>query len=81
MMSGSRHEIISSDVDTNGMVELRFASAHDYVWIAEEGTAQKVQPKWVGRLHRAFAMWLLDERIRTLKRNHANANLTSDQQR
>lgn len=81
MMSGGRHEISLSDVDTNGIVELRFASAHDYEWIPEEGTAQKVQHKWVGRLHRAFAMWLLDERIRTLKRNHANASLTSNQQR
>lgn len=69
MMSGGRHEISLGNVDEEGMVEVRFASAHDYEWIPEEGMVQKVQPKWVGRLHRAFAMWLLDERARALKKD------------
>lgn len=69
VMSYGRHEFGLGEVDEEGMVEVRFATAHDYEWLPEEGDAQKLQPKWVGRLHRAFAMWLLDERVRTLKKN------------
>lgn len=66
-MSGGRHEFSVGDADKNGMVEVRFGSAHDYEWIDSEGRNQKTIPEWVSRLHRAYAMWLLDERIRALK--------------
>lgn len=74
VMSYGRHEFGLGEVDEEGMVEVRFATAHDYEWLPEEGDAQKLQPKWVGRLHRAFAMWLLDERVRALKKNAERAS-------
>lgn len=67
-MSGGRHEFSVGDVDHHGTVEVRFGSAHDYEWVDSEGKDQKAIPEWVSRLHRAYAMWLLDERIQALKR-------------
>jgi hypothetical protein len=67
-MSGGRHELSVGNVDNNGTVEVRFASAHDYQWVDSEGKHQKAIPEWVARLHRAYAMWLLDERVRALKK-------------
>ncbi|KAG8165963.1 hypothetical protein KVR01_004515 [Diaporthe batatas] len=66
-MSGGRHEFSVGDVDKTGMVEVRFGSAHDYEWADSEGKNQKTIPEWVSRLHRAYTMWLLDERVRALK--------------
>ncbi|KAL1877522.1 hypothetical protein Daus18300_002510 [Diaporthe australafricana] len=66
-MSGGRHEFSVGNVDHQGMVEVRFGSAHDYEWVDGEGKNQKTIPEWVARLHRAYAMWLLDERVQTLK--------------
>ncbi|KAI3397696.1 hypothetical protein diail_10465 [Diaporthe ilicicola] len=67
-MSGGRHEFSVGDVDRDGMVEVRFGSAHDYEWVDSEGRNQKAIPEWTARLHRAYAMWLLDERVRTLQK-------------
>ncbi|KAF2136326.1 uncharacterized protein K452DRAFT_292522 [Aplosporella prunicola CBS 121167] len=66
-MSGGRHELGVGEVDKEGMVEVRFASAHDYEVVDEEGERQKTIPAWTGRLHRAWARWLLDERVRRLR--------------
>ena len=61
-------EFSVGDVDSHGMVEVRFGSAHDYECVDSEGKDQKAIPEWTSRLHRAYAMWLLDERIQALKR-------------
>ncbi|KAK7539452.1 uncharacterized protein J3D65DRAFT_280554 [Phyllosticta citribraziliensis] len=66
MMSGGRHELSVGEVDADGMVEVRFSSAHDYEWLPGEGNEQKTIPNWVLRLHRTYARWLLDERVREL---------------
>jgi hypothetical protein len=76
IMSHGRHEFGLGEVEAEGMVEVRFTTAHDHEWLPEEGDAQKVQPKWVGRLLRAFAMWLVDERVRALKKNAEPAQNT-----
>lgn len=67
-MSGGRHEWSVGDVARDGTVEVRFGSAHDYEWIDSEGKNQKTIPEWTARLHRAYAIWLLDERIEALKK-------------
>lgn len=67
-MSGGRHEWSVGQVAHDGTVEVRFGSAHDYEWIDSEGKNQKTIPEWTGRLHRAYSMWLLDERIEALKK-------------
>ncbi|KUI64638.1 hypothetical protein VM1G_00815 [Cytospora mali] len=67
-MSGGRHEWGIGDVTHDGMVEVRFGSAHDYEWIESEGKNQKTIPEWTTRLHRVYAIWLLDERIKALKK-------------
>ncbi|PYI02339.1 hypothetical protein BO78DRAFT_400630 [Aspergillus sclerotiicarbonarius CBS 121057] len=66
LMSGGRHEISISDVYTHAgeeVVDVRFASAHDYeFWGVEGGEAkdQKMVPRWVGRVHRGYARFLVD---------------------
>ncbi|KAI9741716.1 MAG: hypothetical protein M1834_000101 [Cirrosporium novae-zelandiae] len=72
LMSGGRHELSVGPVDEKGMVEVRFASAHDYETVKEEGGAQKRIPKWVDRAHRLFARWLLDEFVRKAKAQAQN---------
>ncbi|KAK7740503.1 hypothetical protein SLS53_005346 [Cytospora paraplurivora] len=67
-MSGGRHEWSVGDVARDGTVEVRFGSAHDYEWIFSEGKDQKTIPEWTARLHRAYARWLLDERVEALKK-------------
>lgn len=71
-MSGGRHEISVSQPfdkeDSQGhepFVEVRFASAHAYETISEEGglKCQKRTPAWVGRLHRGYARWALDSAV------------------
>ncbi|RAL02805.1 uncharacterized protein BO80DRAFT_423287 [Aspergillus ibericus CBS 121593] len=64
LMSGGRHELSISPIYThNGeeVVDVRFASAHDYEVIEHEGgvDSQKMIPRWVGRLHRGYARFLL----------------------
>ncbi|TBU44895.1 hypothetical protein BD309DRAFT_761313 [Dichomitus squalens] len=68
LMSGGRHEFGVGPVDADGTVEVRFGSAHDYDWVEEEGDAQKTIPEWVKRCHRAYARWLLDERVEEVER-------------
>lgn len=68
MMSGGRHELSVGEPGRDGLVEVRFGSAHDYERIKDEGNSQKTIPEWTARLHRAYAMWLLDERIEALKK-------------
>ena len=68
-MSGGRHEFGVGDVSRDGTIEVRFGSAHDYEWVKSEGKNQKTIPEWTARLHRAYAMWLLDERIEALKKD------------
>lgn len=65
--SGGRHELSVGDVDGEGMVEVCFASVHNYEWVESDGERQKTIPGWTSRLHRAWAMYLLDERMRALK--------------
>ena len=75
LMSGGRHEISVSRPDTEGdeirepFVEVRFASAHDYETVSEEGglEKQKTIPGWTGRLHRGYARWVLDSAVQELK--------------
>ncbi|KAE8148093.1 hypothetical protein BDV25DRAFT_142099 [Aspergillus avenaceus] len=65
LMSGGRHEMSVSepfegegdDVPFGPFVEVRFASAHAYEVVSDEGDLldQKVIPGWTGRLHRGFA--------------------------
>ncbi|KAL4951046.1 hypothetical protein BDW69DRAFT_170956 [Aspergillus filifer] len=61
LMSGGRHEFtcegpyfIPGREDEGLFVDLRFASAHDYQTVPNEGnlSRQKTIPKWVARLHR-----------------------------
>lgn len=72
-MSGGRHEWSVGQVDSHGMVEVRFGSAHDYEWVSDEGNEQKTIPEWTARLHRAYARWLLDERVAALRKAVAAA--------
>ena len=75
LMSGGRHEISISrpefedDKAQEPYVEVRFASAHDYETISEEGglERQKRIPGWTGRLHRGYARWVLDSAVRELR--------------
>jgi hypothetical protein len=75
LMSGGRHELSVSPafipkedhnnghgLDNEPMVELRFASAHDYEIVPAEGPLekQKILPAWILRLHRAYARFVLD---------------------
>ncbi|KAK8242987.1 hypothetical protein IWZ00DRAFT_349256 [Phyllosticta capitalensis] len=69
IMSGGRHECSVGDVDAEGMVEVRFSCAADYEWLPEEGADQKTIPRWGSRLHRIYARWLLDERVRELSKS------------
>lgn len=72
LMSGGRHEVsVSKPFKEEGrqVVEVRFASAHDYEIIPDEGELekQKVIPAWSGRLHRGFARLILDSAVRELQ--------------
>lgn len=72
LMSGGRHELsVSKPFKEEGrqVVEVRFASAHDYEVVSEEGELekQKITPAWVGRLHRGFARLILDSAVRELQ--------------
>ncbi|RAK74029.1 uncharacterized protein BO72DRAFT_530557 [Aspergillus fijiensis CBS 313.89] len=49
------------------VVDVRFGSAHDYEIVEAEGAAQKVVPRWVGRLHRGFARVLVEDAVRRLR--------------
>ncbi|OJJ75550.1 hypothetical protein ASPBRDRAFT_116678 [Aspergillus brasiliensis CBS 101740] len=69
LMSGGRHEINISDVyiyHGEEVVDVRFASAHDYEIVGEEQQQQKIIPAWVGRLHRGYARVLVDCAVRDI---------------
>ncbi|KAI9374077.1 hypothetical protein BJX61DRAFT_344813 [Aspergillus egyptiacus] len=75
LMSGGRHELSVSEPfavpgreEEGPFVEVRFASAHDYEVVAEEGKLgrQKTIPGWSARLHRGYAMLILDGAVREL---------------
>ncbi|PIG86737.1 hypothetical protein AARAC_010875 [Aspergillus arachidicola] len=76
LMTGGRHEMsVEGPFDGEGdeeslgpFVEVRFASAHTYEIVPEEGglLQQKTIPKWVGRLHRGYARFLLDTAVKEL---------------
>ena len=74
-MSGGRHEIsisrleVEDDTNQEPFVEVRFASAHDYETVSEEGglERQKKIPGWTGRLHRGYARWVLESAVQELK--------------
>ncbi|KAB8221191.1 hypothetical protein BDV33DRAFT_170868 [Aspergillus novoparasiticus] len=76
LMTGGRHEMsvegpFDGEGDEEGLgpfVEVRFASAHTYEIVPEEGglLQQKTIPKWVGRLHRGYARFLLDTAVKEL---------------
>jgi hypothetical protein len=80
LMSGGRHELsvsepfdgVEDDESQGPFVEVRFASAHDYEIVPEEGDLQhqKTIPGWTGRLHRGYARLLLDCAVRELKREY-----------
>ncbi|KAJ5114828.1 hypothetical protein NUU61_000587 [Penicillium alfredii] len=66
LMSGGRHEMsVSEPFEMCGqgrVVEVRFATAHDYEVVPEEGgpETQKIIPGWTARLHRGYARLVLD---------------------
>ncbi|KAL1988655.1 hypothetical protein VTN96DRAFT_8355 [Rasamsonia emersonii] len=80
LMSGGRHELSVSapfipdeddrhqDRNNEPVVEVRFATAHDYEVVPEEGPLekQKIIPVWTLRLHRAYARFLLDMAVKEL---------------
>ncbi|KAL4924541.1 uncharacterized protein BDV17DRAFT_208609 [Aspergillus undulatus] len=75
LMSGGRHEFSVSDPylvpgeeDRGHAIDVRFASAHDYEIVPEEGDLekQKTIPNWSARLHRGYAMFILDQSVRDL---------------
>ncbi|KAL3264324.1 hypothetical protein ABHI18_000931 [Aspergillus niger] len=69
LMSGGRHEINISEVYMyrgEEVVDVRFASAHDYEVVGDEEQKQKIVPAWVGRLHRGYARALVDWAVRDL---------------
>ena len=66
LMDGGMHEWSVGRVygDEESLeVEVRFASAHIYKIVEEEGESRKVIPRWVQRLHRAYARFLLDRAV------------------
>lgn len=79
LMTGGRHEFGVGPIDAEGMVEVRHGSAHDYEWVEEEGNAQKTIPEWVKRFHKAYAMWLLDERAEEVRRRAREADSSSQE--
>ncbi|CEL08098.1 hypothetical protein ASPCAL11251 [Aspergillus calidoustus] len=77
LMSGGRHELsVSEPYEVPGLegegpfVDVRFASAHDYEVVPEEGglDKQKTIPEWSARMHRGYAMLILDVAVRELMR-------------
>ncbi|PKX91753.1 uncharacterized protein P174DRAFT_514179 [Aspergillus novofumigatus IBT 16806] len=68
LLSGGRHELSVSEPSDG----VRFASAHDYEIVPEEGDLQhqKTIPGWTGRLHRGYARLLLDCAVRELKKEY-----------
>jgi hypothetical protein len=68
LMSGGRHEMsVSAPYEVPGqgrVVDVRFAGAHDYEIVEEEGVKQKIIPGWVMRLHAGYARLILDLAVR-----------------
>ncbi|CAG8241250.1 unnamed protein product [Penicillium salamii] len=70
LMSCVRHEMsVSEPWEENGekVVEVRFASAHDYEIVEDDGEQQKIIPAWVLRLHRGLARYVLDSTVEEVK--------------
>ncbi|KAJ5885086.1 hypothetical protein N7495_009596 [Penicillium taxi] len=71
LMSGGRHEFsVSEPFEVKGegrVVEVRFASTHDYEIVESEGDQQKIIPAWTLRIHRGYARLLLDMSARELQ--------------
>ncbi|CAG8409871.1 unnamed protein product [Penicillium salamii] len=70
LMSCVRHEMsVSEPWEENGekVVEVRFASAHEYEIVEDEGEQQKILPAWVLRLHRGFARYVLDSTVEEVR--------------
>ncbi|KAJ0412949.1 hypothetical protein BJY00DRAFT_102852 [Aspergillus carlsbadensis] len=77
LMSGGRHELsVSEAYEVPGLegegpfIDVRFASAHDYEVVPEEGdlAQQKTIPEWSAKLHRGYARLILDVAVRELMR-------------
>ncbi|KAL4884787.1 hypothetical protein BJY04DRAFT_170470 [Aspergillus karnatakaensis] len=77
LMSGGRHELsVSESFNVPGreaegpFVEVRFASAHDYEIVPDEGdiSRQKTIPAFPARLHRGYAMFILDQAVKELSK-------------
>lgn len=71
-MEGGRHEWSVGPVsrlpeETEDMVEVRFAAAHDFKVVDGEKGEGKMLPNWVGRVHRAYARLLLDEAAKEIR--------------
>ena len=77
LMSGGRQEYAVGVVDAEGMVEVGFAAAQDYEVLTEDGGTRKTVPRWLGRFHRAYAMFLLDERAEEIRRRAKGAGRAS----
>lgn len=71
LMSGGRHELnvhlLDTTDDEEAIVEVRFASAHDYRIVPSEGDHQKTIPNWTMRLHRGFGRFVLDRAVKELQ--------------
>lgn len=77
LMSGGRHEMSVSeqfevedkDSSHDKLVEVRFASSHDYEIVEAEGglEQQKLLPAWSIRMHRGYARLILDRAVRELE--------------
>lgn len=72
LMEGGRHEWSVGPVsrlpgETEDMVEVRFAAAHDFKVVEGEEGEGKMLPKWVGRAHRGYARLLLDEAAKEIR--------------
>jgi hypothetical protein len=78
LMTGGRHEMsVSKPYDVPGLgvfVDVRFAGAHDYEIVEEEGVRQKIIPAWVMRLHAGYARLLLDLAVREVVDEYEKGN-------
>ncbi|KAJ5377540.1 uncharacterized protein N7496_004949 [Penicillium cataractarum] len=78
LMSGGRHEMsVSQPYEVPGqgrVVDVRFAAAHDYEIVEEEGVRQKIIPAWVMRLHAGYSRLILDLAVREVVDYYEKAN-------
>ena len=57
--------------EAEDMVEVRYATTHDYRIVSGEKGPGKIIPQWVVRGHRAYARYLLDEAARGIREKTA----------